>query len=245
MRYLKCIAMACGLLAVSQCSTPVWAADPLAGLSDDFSSAATHSNWKRLDKVEGTSPTFTTLDFGKTRHGFLTIVPTTSVWYMNETGTMLFKSVQGNFMITAHVVTHAASSPSSPPRNPFNSAGVIARDPSSTSGRQNWVVCNVGMQQSSTGSEVKSTRDSNSELHLVSGAPEGEVRLARIGSTFTMLRRLRGEGSWRVIGSMSRPDLPSTLQVGIMCNGYQSADLIAQYDYVHYATPHSRSDLMK
>lgn len=245
MQYTKPFAVTLGLLSSLLAPTVVYGADPLTRLNDEFSNPVTHSNWKRLDKDQGISPPFSKLDFGKTRPGFLTIVPKTSVWYMDETGTMLHKLVQGDFMVTAKVVTRGAINPSAPPRNPYNSAGVIARDPNSGSGSENWVVCNVGMQQSSTGSEVKSTRNSNSQLHLVDGAADGEVRLARLGSAFTMLRRLKGERSWRILETINRPDLPETLQVGLMCNGYQNADIIAQYDYVHYATPHSRADLTK
>lgn len=221
------------------------AADPLTHLSDEFSQMSTLPNWRLLDKVEGTPRPYSRLDISRSRAGFLTIVPVTSSWYMNDTGTLLFKTVSGNFIVTTSVITRSASNPSSPPRHPFNSAGLIARDPNSTSGNQNWVVCNVGMQQSATGSEVKTTRNSSSELHLENGPHDGQVRIARMGSTFTLLRRLKGESQWRVLSTMSRPDLPDTLQVGVMCNGYQSADLIAHYDYVHFATPHSETDFAK
>jgi regulation of enolase protein 1 (concanavalin A-like superfamily) len=242
---LRSIMAAAALVPLFVAALPARAADPLAGLSDDFSNSATLSTWKILSQVEGTPQPYNRLDIGKTRPGYLTVVPNVSVWYMNETGTMLFKTVRGDFMVTASVDTHTVGDPATPPRNPYNSAGLVARDPGSHSGSQNWIVCNVGMQDSSTGSEVKTTRNSVSQLHLEGGAEDGQVRMARRGDTFTMLRKLRGESTWRVIGTYRRPEMPAALQVGIMCNGYQTADLAAHFDFVRFATPRSAGDLTR
>jgi len=115
---------------------------------------------------------------------------------------------------------------------------------------ENWVVHNVGFQDVSVATEAKTTVDSSSVYRLANGAPSGEVAICRLGSTFHLLRRLDGEAEWTEMTShddpayppYDRPDLPDTLQVGIMANAFSSPDILARFDYVHFTRPTSIED---
>lgn len=216
-----------------------------ADFDDDFSSAARLEEWSIRDKVEGGSQTFETIDVGKLRKGWLTIVPrSTNGWYRDSMGPMLFKLVEGDFLVETSVAAHSRNEPSRPPGAQYNSAGLIVRDPASRRGSQNWVVVNVGNQKRFVGSESKTTVDSESVLELKPGASKGRLRLARIGPTIYCLRRLDGESEWTLLKQYDRPDLPQRAQVGVMCNGWtQNADIVAEFDYVRLTVPTSEADL--
>jgi hypothetical protein len=77
-----------------------------------------------------------------------------------------------------------------------------------------------------------------SQLVLVP-APTGwlELRIARVGPAFFLLRRSPG-GAWVRQWLYSRFDLARTLEVGIDAqSGFDSddADLVAEVDYAHFA----------
>ena len=66
--------------------------------------------------------------------------------------------------------------------------------------------------------EVKTTRNSASDLELTAlgaDASVAEVQIARIGTDVFTLYRLPGE-DWQVHRRFSRPDMPGTLQVGLV-----------------------------
>jgi hypothetical protein len=159
-------------------------------------------------------------------------------------GPMLYKEVEGDFLIETRVATRSASAAGEAPRAHYNSAGLIVRDPASAAGRQNWVVVNVGRQDPQTGTEVKTTVNSRSHLELQPGGHTGQLRLARIGGTVYGLRKLDGESKWTLIKSFERKDLPARVQVGLMCNGWTNeSDLVAEFDYVRFSVPKSAAEL--
>jgi hypothetical protein len=53
-----------------------------------------------------------------------------------------------------------------------------------------------------------------------------------------MYRRLDGETAWTQDHGYYRPDLPATLQAGVVVNGWQSdsVELRGRFDYVRYAS---------
>lgn len=225
---------------------PAPAADDLEALSDEFGSAETLSGWTDLHRSLGLAAPYSKLDVGTTREGRLSIVPRPGAWYRDGMGPLLYKSITGDFIATVYATARSRRQPDQAPAAAFNAAGLIARDPASQQGRQNWVVINVGRQQSFLGTEVKTTVNSNSQLFLEEGPAEGEVRMVRLGADFHLLRRLRGEDSWRRLRVFRRPDLPATLQVGLMCNGWtNNPDLLADYDWVRFARPAGADDVTR
>ena len=234
------VATACVTLLVS--SSPSHADD----LSDDFDEKSSLQQWTVL-KSSSNENLHQDLSLGSSREGWLTIRPRANhAWYNDGMGPMLYKMVEGDFMVETNVVTHRPGSRNQAPNAHYNSAGLIVRDPASSYGQQNWVVVNVGRQDPFTGSEIKTTVNSRSHLELQPGNHSGKVRLARIGSTIYGLRKLNGESEWTLIRTFDRNDLPSRVQVGLMCNGWTgNADLVAEYDYVRFSVPESADDLTK
>lgn len=209
---------------------------------DRFDDPATPLQWAVLGGDNGPHES---IDVGRTRDGWLTVRPRPNhAWYNEGMGPMLHRAVAGDFLVETRVQTHSANNPGTPPSAHYNSAGLIVRDPASTQGRQNWVVTNVGRQDPHTGTEVKTTTDSRSVLELQPGPAEARLRLARLGDTIYALRRFPDDDAWTLIRTYDRPDLPDTVQVGLMCNGWTGdADLVAQYDYVRINQPTSVDDL--
>ncbi|MBL9129322.1 MAG: hypothetical protein JNL97_16850, partial [Verrucomicrobiales bacterium] len=101
----------------------------------------------------------------------------------------------------------------------------------------------------------KTTRNSDSVLHLSPGTPRARIQVARLGSVFVFLRQ-SDAGPWIVHQRYVRPDLPATLQVGLTTyTDWNSAsrlqplvhnqtvirdgnpDLVAVFDYVRFARP--------
>ena len=219
--------------------------DDQPALSDEFDSPDTLSKWSNRDQVEGGRVLSDKIDIGESRKGWLTIVPKSGTgWYRDGMGPMLFRIIEGDFLVETRVEIKSRNAENQPPQANFNSAGLIVRNPESGQGTQNWVVVNVGKQNPDLGTEVKTTTNSDSVLSLQPDKHNGRLRLARIGTTIYALKKLDGESEWTLIRQFSRPDLPAKVQVGLMCNGWGSnGDAIAHFDYVRYSVPKSPSDL--
>lgn len=220
-------------------------APPVSTFNDEFN-ANTLANWSRRHMVEATPAQYTTLDINQSRPGALSIVPTlTPGWYANGDAPLLFKLVSGNFSVETHVVAESRSNPGSAPASDFNSGGLMARNPAGGSGPENYVMVNVGRQNSSipasVGSESKSTVNSNSQLDLRAGVHQGRLILCRIGTEFYTYRLLDNEATWTRIGSATRADMPTTVQVGMVANGFSGPDLRATFDYVRLRVPASEA----
>jgi hypothetical protein len=138
-------------------------------------------------------------------------------------------------------------------------------------GQENWVFITTGYGDGEIGQpqlETKTTMNSSSILHLdPSRADWVTLRVMRIGEKFIMLYRFEGEG-WKVSDIYTRPDMPATLQVGVNAytdwlpirtryetnpgsfnkivikGGDSRPDLIAEFDYVHFARPVISDELL-
>jgi len=244
--------LAPALLAVSIAAAPAPAQapaqdpteDPPTAFVDDFDDPTTLEHWDVLRLPDGTDP-HDQLDIDNTRPGWLTVLPAPDhAWYNDGMGPALTRTVTGDFLIETRVQTHSRNNPDAAPDAQYNSAGLIVRDPASARGSQNWLVVNVGRQAPATGTEVKTTTNSRSVLQLHEGRAHATLRLARIGSTIYALRRYPDDDAWTLIRTFARPDLPPTVQVGRMANGWTPhADLTAQYDYARISTPDSPDEL--
>jgi hypothetical protein len=225
--------------------------DPIGILSDDFDDPGSLVAWNRREAIEGGDGY---IDRLAVEDGRLRLRPTASGWYAGYMGPMLFKRVAGDFAIETSVRAASLSSTDTAPTQLFNAGGLIVRDPGSVNGAQNWITHNVGRQQPEVGTEGKDTRDSASHLELVDGVHHGTLRICRIGSTFILARRLDNEGDLREMHRFERPDLPETLQVGMMANGWNSADehpdtsvapdVEVSFDYVRFWRPRNPADCL-
>ena len=148
-------------------------------------------------------------------------------------------------------------------------------DPSQwTAGGENYAFLSLGHGTDGGFSyEVKTTTNSNSDLRLSpTSVDSATIQIARIGDQIILLRRGQGE-DWVVQERYSRPDMPETLQVGLVsysdwekagdfspefhnANVLQSGvtpdptpgegfnpDLIAAFDYARFARPEIPAEL--
>ncbi|MEM7160587.1 MAG: hypothetical protein AAF799_47560 [Myxococcota bacterium] len=193
--------------------------------SDEFDDVATLAQWTRGHEDEGRDAQYSTMDVNESTDGALTIVPTRDGWFGDFDGPLLFKLVSGDFIVETDVQAGNTGDPEAAPTHLFNSAGLLVRDPEHQPGLENWIMHNLGYQAEFVGSEGKTTVDSQSMLTLVEGPNRGRLRMCRIGERFILTRRLAGESSFTQTHEFSRPDLPDTLQVGLVANGWNSDGL--------------------
>jgi hypothetical protein len=244
--------------------------DDLVQLSDEFDDPSTLANWRRVYRDEQTrADQLQTFDIGRTRRGWMTLVPHTSTWYQDYRGVLVYKPVEGDFVVTTHVrATNRAGN--GPPRSSFSLAGIMVRTPREITpqswepGGENYIFLSLGAAREAGrfAFEVKTTQDSRSSLEILETAqPEALIQVARLGSDFVLLRKV-GDGPWSVHRRYRRPDMPARLQVGFtVYTDYNSAsrvpplqqntqvirggtpDLRASFDYLRFRRPEIPADL--
>ncbi len=217
---------------------------PIANLSDEFADAASTQQWERLHEVEGwNADQLNVYDINTTQSGRMVQQPHTAVWYQNWRGPMAFQSVTGDFAFTTEVhVTDRDDIGGSdlddiPGDGQFSLGGAMIRtprditDPTSdwtpgsmanddTNDGENYVFLSLGYGAGGNefSLEVKTTRNSNSQLELTplgADANTVTVQIARIGNSVLALYQLPGQ-DWQVHRRYTRTDMPETLQVGLV-----------------------------
>lgn len=207
------------------------AGDPLASLSDEFDDAASLPNWLRIHAVEGwNADQLAHLSVDAAVPGRLVMRPWTSTWYQDYRGELTFKNVTGDFAITIDVDVTGADGDGLP-TSAFSLGGAMVRTPRPidspaqwTPGGENYVFLSVGYGfasgpcQPGPGAhlEVKTTINGVSDLCIEPTAvASAEIQIARIGAVVLCLYRSPG-GAWQVHRRYPRPDMPATLQVGLV-----------------------------
>lgn len=216
-------------------------APDLESLSDEFDDPAAFCAWRVLHEVEGTPSTIQSLDVTYTEQGYLTLIPETSGWYADYTGPFLFKDIEGNFRADVSVTASSLTEPDSAPTLPFSSAGLLLRDPASVPGAQNWVMWDMGRQMVETGTEAKTTVNSQSQLFLTEDVASGVLRICRFGDMIDLALRDPETGAFAIVRSFRRTDFPAVLQVGLVATAWNGTaadpnttvepDLRARWDY--------------
>lgn len=224
-------------------SRQLFAADVIPGLNDEFDDPSSIADWQRVEAVEGWGTNqLNRFDIDTTQPGRMVQQPHTVVWYEDWRGPMAFQEVTGDFVFTTQVhVTDrddvGGSDPDDVPGDAqFSLAGAMIRtprgftDPSGwapgshaddgTNSGENYVFLSLGYAAGPNefSLEVKTTRNSTSQLELTSLGPTANVvnvQLARIGNSVIALYQLPGQ-AWQVHRRYSRPDMPATLQVGLV-----------------------------
>jgi hypothetical protein len=218
-----------------------------AMLSDELDDDATFGCWSLRDVVEGTPAQYDVLDIDTTVPGNLVIEPTSSGWYGEQEGPFVYKDVTGDFVVEIQVAALDETNPSTPASDPYHSAGIVARDPSSDTGTQDWIMYDVGYQDSFLGTEGKTTTSSMSVLTLIPGYHSGRLRVCRVGEDMHLLRWLDDESGWTEEFVYPRGDLPATLQVGLITNAWPPGNdmprnLQARFDYVRFGNVTGAAD---
>lgn len=238
--------------------------DDLAVLSDEFGDTATQGNWLRVFDVERTgADQLERFDIDRTQKGWMTLTPYTSTWYRDYRGALVHKRVRGDFVATTRVHTSGRSGRGAP-ASQFSLAGIMVRTPRDVTpqtwrpGGENYIFLSHGAanRPGNYQFEVKTTSASDSNLEISETRhAETEIRIARLGSHFILLRREPG-GRWQVHRRYQRPDMPADMQVGMtVYSDYENAsrldparhnvtvirggnpDLVARFDYFRFRRP--------
>ncbi|MCA9037367.1 MAG: hypothetical protein KDA91_19660, partial [Planctomycetaceae bacterium] len=267
------------------------AANDLASLSDEFTDAGTTTHWQRINEVENwNADQLQIFDINQTQAGRMVMAPHTVVWYQNWRGPMAFKEVTGDFVFTTQVFISdrddigIPDADDIPDEAQFSLGGAMIRTPRNitdpaidwqpgsmandgTNNGENYVFLSMGHGTDGQYTfEVKTTRNSNSQLELTpTSSHTATIQLARIGNSVIAMLQLPGQ-DWIVHRRYSRPDMPETLQVGIVSysdwgkagdfdpfyhNGHTldgsgfdatpgepyNPDLMAGYEYARYVRP--------
>jgi hypothetical protein len=228
----------------------------IAALSDEFDNPATLADWQRIHQVEGwNADQLAVYDIGATHPGRMTMVPHSSGWYADYRGELSFKEVTGDFTVTTlvHIDDRddvgGSDADHIPSDSTFSLGGVMIRTPRDIASPADWVPgsgvddgtntgenfvflsLGYGMGPAAMSLELKNTRNSNSNVQLLplDGNPDSlELRIVRSGSTVTTMYRQPGAEMWQLAGSFSRPDMPETLQVGLVA--YTDWDKMSGFD---------------
>lgn len=184
------------------------------------------------------------LSINASQSGRMVIQPHTGGWYEDYRGALTFKEVTGDFVITSRVrITDRDNiggndADNIPNDSQYSLGGLMIRTPRAitngltdwqpgnrqddgTNNGENYVFLSMGF---TTGPrnfsfEVKTTRNSRSQLEttaLGQTPNEVELQIARIGTSVITLYRLEGQTDWTVHRRYSRPDMPATMQVGMV-----------------------------
>lgn len=223
------------LIAPCLALTALLAAVPsrAADLSDEFKDPATLSRWSRHHQREGWPDTMKRIEIDPSGDGTLVMEPWTSGWYAEFHGPFLYKEVTGDFSVTTRLQARGKSSEI--PSVQWSLAGLMVRKARTTGkadwkpGEENWLFLTTGIAEEPDKPvfESKTTVGSRSKLEL-NPARSGwlEMKIARKGPRFDLSYRYPGE-DWVLHRTFDRPDLPRTVQVGLISytDWYSAADL--------------------
>jgi hypothetical protein len=202
--------------------------DDLAALSDTFDGATLDPAWT----VFNDAALDATVE-GGSLHLELTAA---ALWFQASQGTLVHKSVTGDFRVTATVHARKTSAPAEPPDATIHLGGLMARDPASESGMENYVFIVVGFDENDVSVETKSTTNDVSDyVGPTWPQTEAELRLCRVGSSFRLYKRPVGGTTWEEAMVYDRPDMPATLQVGPNAYSLTMPDLTVDVDEVTFA----------
>jgi hypothetical protein len=200
----------------------------LGGLSDSFDGGSLDPSWTVLN------PAVSTISVSG---GQLHVqIDTLSNWFDSIESVLIYKDVTGDFDVRTIVYAAKTSNPLDEPDPQYRLGGLLARDPASTPATSNFVHVALGAGPFAVpfAAEDKTTTDSSSAFvfHPIV-ATEGELRLSRVGTDFSMYYRPVGDPTWQLLATHPRADLPATLQVGMMAYDFNaSPDLTVSFDEI-------------
>ena len=193
---------------------------------DSFDGTALDLRWHVLH------PSLATIEVAD---GALSLTPTqgglASIWFEDAEGVLVYRTVTGDFTATARVHARRPGT-SDPPSTPYRLGGLLARRPGAVSGARDSVHVALGAGVTGPCAEDKTTQDSDSDFVLYPiASADGELRIRRRGASFELAYRALGVLPWTVLRTHLRPDLPATLQVGMMAYSTPTPpDLVARFE---------------
>jgi len=198
-------------------------------LNDEFENASTlHANWQNINDVEGwNAEHLETHNINTSSPGELYMMPYTSSWYQDYRGTLIFKNISQDFVLTTEVSTTNRAG-TGLPSSTFSLAGLMIRSaidypngaindwqPNS----ENYIFMAAGYANSGSGPhfEVKNTVNGNSNLQItdIPTANNVQIRIAKIGGAIIVMFRLPSQ-NWTVHRRYDRSDFPTNIQIGFV-----------------------------
>lgn len=205
--------------------------DDLATLIDEFDQSSSISDWTRIHQSEGwNADQLRVWDVDQTQPGRMVMKPETVSWYENYRGPLAFKEVTGDFVFTTQIhisdLDEIGDSDADdvPDDAQFSLGGAMIRTPRDIEspddwapGGENYVFLSLGHGTNGNFTyEVKTTQASDSDLALTpTDTGTATLQIARLGDAVITLIQEPGE-DWNVHQRFSRPDMPDTLQVGLV-----------------------------
>ncbi len=114
---------------------------PIKGSSDEFLDSTKLVDWQRIYQSEGwiANPLEAWSIDGSSSIGNMLLMPHSSSWFDNMRGTLAYKEIVGDFVVTAHLRVYSRHDRADPIANPnpeppnrlFSLAGIMARNPTS------------------------------------------------------------------------------------------------------------------
>jgi hypothetical protein len=200
--------------ATSATPTATPTPDPCAGFADSFGGASLDPSWNVLH------PSLVTIAVGG---GALSLTATTSggsaVWFNDGEGPFVYKTITGDFTVTTVAHAEDPANPGQAPPTQYRLGGLLVRDPGGGPGTRNsaHVALGAGDVAHPVTVEDKTTVASSSNYLFYSiPTPDIELRITRSGTTIDLYYRAIGAGTWTFARSHAHPELPATIQVGMM-----------------------------
>jgi hypothetical protein len=224
--------------------------------SDNFDTAAVYSP-NDLGAYDGMIGTFDVVDANTSRPGALFMQTTGQSWDPGP-GPLLYVNVTGDFTATVKVVDFAGTL-----ADPVfhNDSGIVARDPAGAEGTENWVSMNyfptwtafiarttvnsarteVGATTGTwTGADTFAICAEYPYIQLERKGADFYFRISKDGKDFIPLTDPGFLGIYDGTQTplvVNRPDLPATLQVGLMNATYDVTTGYVAYDDFQIVTP--------
>lgn len=171
------------------------------------------------------------VDLGQTESGLALTLTKRALWSQASKGVLFYTLVTGDFRVTATVQTSKTSDSSVDPGRDgtFQLAGLMARGRTTA---ENYVFITVG--SGANGLSVETQNTTNNDTKLAGPAwPSGdaELKLCRIGPTFTLWKRAIGSGDdFTPAATYKRNDLTGEVQVGANIYSDSSPDITALFE---------------
>ncbi|WOD44080.1 T9SS type A sorting domain-containing protein [Hwangdonia lutea] len=212
----------------------------ISDLSDEFNDAALDPSWNLFQTQYYQTPV-------PVNNGFMemslddTECNRTCVWWVDMNAGLIYKEVTGDFEVVTAVYTKQKTNPTQDIDRWTQLAGLMARDPTSTtSGNENYVFNVAGIRFDNPSVELKSTTNNTSSIRAYTNNMSGtaaELRMVREGALFSLYSRQIGSPTWMFRDAFNRPDLPETLQVGLIAYVFEAypGNLLAQFDYIRFS----------
>jgi hypothetical protein len=231
---------------------------PGCSLNDEFDGSALDACWQILNGNPSTPLIEIALESGALH--LSAMGSQNGVWYQGATKSLVYQEVPANaFKVTTTAHSRKASDAEALPTKDLHVGGLMVRNPSSMGGTsENYVFLMLGHSEMNNGVvhqgiEFKSTVNGCSDwLEPDFGdehdGPDAELRICRLGAEFRHYQRVPGASSWTpaeppsgtcsgniVSGNtLTRSDMPETVQVGLALNFNAPSDLDVAFDAIHF-----------